>query len=66
MDIVNRVGCEINLISQRPFLSGPLQFTSGLGERKAKHLIYKLKETGIFLSRQEIFDTNKKYGSYRY
>ena len=52
MDVTNQVGVLLNLSSQRDFLSGPVQFISGLGPRKAKHLLFQLKQRGSFTNRK--------------
>eukprot|EP01083_Nonionella_stella_P000049 139_1 len=54
MDIVADCGVQINLCSQRDFLSGAIQFVSGLGPRKATNLMFGLKQRGTFCSRAEI------------
>uniref|UniRef100_A0AC35FBY5 Transcription elongation factor Spt6 helix-hairpin-helix motif domain-containing protein n=1 Tax=Panagrolaimus sp. PS1159 TaxID=55785 RepID=A0AC35FBY5_9BILA len=46
METINRVsevGVDINAIVDMPFRSGPLQFVSGLGRRKAATIIQAIK-----------------------
>jgi len=51
MDVTNEVGVLLNLSSHRDFMSGPTQFLSGLGPRKAKNLLFQLKQRGSFPNR---------------
>jgi transcription elongation factor SPT6 len=52
METINRVsevGVDINAIVDMPFRSGPLQFVSGLGRRKATTIIQAIKNTNQHL-----------------
>jgi hypothetical protein len=41
--VVNEVGVDINHAVQHKFAAGPLQFTAGLGPRKAQALLQALE-----------------------
>jgi transcription elongation factor SPT6 len=53
--MVNYVGVDINKIQQRPWLTGTLQFLTGLGPIKAKMLLDYAKKRGYLASREELF-----------
>ncbi|ETO22731.1 hypothetical protein RFI_14462, partial [Reticulomyxa filosa] len=51
MKLVCEVGVRLNVMANRSWLSGPLQFVSGLGPHKASNLLYHLNEAGFILNR---------------
>lgn len=59
IQVVNEVGVDINMIVDHEHLYSMLPFISGLGPRKAKDLISKIKSTGRKIhTRAEIFKQN--------
>ncbi|ELR24047.1 S1 RNA binding domain containing protein [Acanthamoeba castellanii str. Neff] len=56
IDVVNEVGVDINHAVQHKFAAGPLQFTAGLGPRKAQALLQALERKGGLVSSREEID----------
>lgn len=42
LEVIGKVGVDINICLKYDHLQSPLQFVSGLGPRKAKHLLSTL------------------------
>ena len=60
IDEVNHIGVEINLMLNRPWLTGVLKFVNGLGEYKAKNILKILQENNIIIkSRKQELWTKK-------
>jgi len=49
IQVVNEVGIDINLVCEHEHMHSMLQFVSGLGQRKAKKIISKMKSMGTKL-----------------
>lgn len=56
MEVVGRIGVDLNTCLKHPHLSSPLQFIAGLGPRKARHLISALakKHVEIIMKRDQL------------
>ena len=62
LKVVNKVGVDINRLTTRPWLTGTMQFVSGLGPIKAQAILTQIKRRGFLPNRDSLLRKARKPG----